>query len=194
MASAVASMQEPAVVADLSQAPKKHGVQLQPFETEHRSLLAVPLPVAPGMTVVLELFDKAMSGFSDDDRRLVASAARFGGEMLKQAMAERQTHGMLFAAVEAALKASENAIAATQASPADAAASALPLPVKDRIRESMAGTSTGPVDSDQTLRLAELVRAISVRHGREATEHCIRLLEQVDRLLLAVGGAGEERF
>ena len=54
--------------------------------------------------MVLELFDKPAPGFTDDDRRLVAAAAEVGAELLRQALAERQTHRLLFDAVEAALE------------------------------------------------------------------------------------------
>ena len=65
--------------------------------------------------MVLELFDKQTpageldaTGFNDADRRVAAAAADFGAEMLRQALAERQTQRVLFDAVEAALGASDS--------------------------------------------------------------------------------------
>ena len=73
---------------------------------ERRQILAAPLPVGAGTAVVLELFDKPEPGFSDDDRKLVGAAAEVGGDLIRQAIAERQSHRLLFDAVEAALQAS----------------------------------------------------------------------------------------
>ena len=63
------------------------------------------MPAGTGTAVVLELFDKP-GGFTDADRRLVGAAADVGGDLLRQAVAERQSHRLLFDAVEAALRAS----------------------------------------------------------------------------------------
>ena len=57
---------------------------------------------------MLELFDKPAAGSRDADRQLAAAAADFGAEMLRQALAERQTHAVLFDAVAAALGASDS--------------------------------------------------------------------------------------
>ena len=60
---------------------------LQPFERGRQAVLASPLLVAPGLQVVLELFDKQSNGenaeFSSADQQLVAAAADFGGELLR---------------------------------------------------------------------------------------------------------------
>ncbi len=191
LASAVASMQEVCMLNDLRQASASHGVALQAFERNRKNLLAVALPVGAGTTVVLELFDKrGEGGFIDADRRIVAAAADFGTEMLKQALAERQTQGMLLAGLEAALQASQEALRARPAEPLTRPEQPVPPPVMDRLRESLAQAPVGTLEADQSLKLAELLRVISLRHGREATEYCIHLLEGVDRLLRAV--AGEE--
>src|SRR5262249_12828267 len=68
------------------------------------SLLAAPLAVAPGVHVVLELFDKQAgagkpAAFTDEDHRLVRAAADVGAELLRHALAQRQTRQVLFDAV-----------------------------------------------------------------------------------------------
>ena len=62
---------------------------------------------AAGTVVVLELFDKPGPGSPTTTARLVAAAAEVGADLLRQALAERQTHRLLFDAVEAALQASD---------------------------------------------------------------------------------------
>ncbi len=189
LASAVASMQEVCLLNDLRQASASHGVALQAFERNHKNLLAAALPVGAGTTVVLELFDKrGDDGFSDADRRIVAAAADFGTEMLKQALAERQTQGVLLAGLEAALQASQQALQTRAAEPLTRPEQPLAPPVMDRLRKSLAQAPVGTLEADQSLKLAELLRVIALRHGREATEYCIHLLEGVDRLLRAVTG------
>lgn len=103
LAATVASLQEPVVLKDFD--PRTLGpVDLIPMESGRHSILAVQLPVGGGMVVVLELFDKPPPGFDDADRRLVAAAADVGADLIRQAVAERQTHRMLFDAVESALQ------------------------------------------------------------------------------------------
>ena len=86
--------------------------ELQPFERGRRSLLAAPLSVAAGRASGAgAVRQAARRSFTEADRRLVAAAADFGAEMLRQALAERQTHQVLFDAVGAALGASESVAA-----------------------------------------------------------------------------------
>jgi two-component system, NtrC family, nitrogen regulation response regulator NtrX len=207
LAGAVVGMDPPCVAADLERAPEPMGVRLQPFEQASRYLLAAALPVGPGLSVVLELFDKTphppsplagegsrerrITAFTDDDRRIVSAAAEFGAEMIKQALAERQTQGMLVDAVAAAMKASQN-VTGTIAPPSAHAKTAPdqppPGPVLDQLRQSLEQFALGMVDPDQALRLAELLRVIALRHGRQAVQYCIQLLEGVDKLLRAATG------
>src|SRR5262249_54711440 len=70
VAGSAMSLQEPCVMNRLEQVAASGTVDLQPFERGRQSLLAAPLPVAPGMQVVLELFDK--QPFTAEDQRLVA--------------------------------------------------------------------------------------------------------------------------
>src|SRR5439155_26599140 len=90
VAGTVVSLQEPYAINRLDQAGASGSLELQPFERGHESLLAAPMAVAPGIQVVLELFDKQTPPFTAEDQRLVAAAAEFGAEMLRQARAERE--------------------------------------------------------------------------------------------------------
>jgi ActR/RegA family two-component response regulator len=187
VAGTVVSLQEPYAMNRLGEAAGT--LELQPFERGRRSLLAAPMAVAPGVQVVLELFDKEGAdgtAFTEDDRRLVAAAADFGVEMLRQALAERQTHRVLFDAVEAALGASES-VAASLRGRAPRPEEPPPAAVLDRLREGLSA-GAGPVAAAETLRLAEAVRELAVRHGPAAVRHCIRLVEGVRELLDDVTG------
>jgi ActR/RegA family two-component response regulator len=203
LASAVVSLHEVCAVADLSHAPAKLGVRLQPFEMNRRNLLAAPLPVGTGLHVVLELFDKQESNgqagsvaFTEEDRRLVGAVAEFGTALMKQALAERQTQAMLFDAVNAALEASQQ-VSRTLQGPAEPTALRPDQPPPDqvlaRLRDSLQQSAVGLVDADQALKLAELLRVIAVRHGRDALQFALQMLESTDRLLCAVTGAEEAR-
>jgi ActR/RegA family two-component response regulator len=173
-------------------------IELQPFERGRRSLLAAPLSVAPGLQVVLELFDKeagpgGAAGFTEADRRLVAAAADFGAEMLRQALAERQTHRVLFDAVAAALGASESVTASLRDAPAPRPEDPPPAAVLERMREDLSINADAAVDAEDTLRLAEAIRVLALRHGPAAVRHCHQLVEGVRRLLDSVTGNGEGR-
>ncbi len=203
LAGSVVSMQQPSLMDRLDQAASSGNLELQPFERGRRSLLAAPLSVAHGLQAVLELFDKQEasgaasaprgsgreSSFTESDRQLVAAAADFGTEMLRQALAERQMHRVLFDAIEAALGASDS-----MAQSLDVAATRPEAPppaaVLKRLREGLAsggshalGDSADAVDADATLRLAESIRVLAVRHGPSAVQHCIRLVESLRQLL-----------
>src|SRR6516164_8828669 len=56
VAGTVVSLQEPYTMSRLDESAG--ALELQPFERGRRSLLAAPMSVAPGVQVVLELFDK----------------------------------------------------------------------------------------------------------------------------------------
>src|SRR5438094_6262451 len=62
VAATAVSMQEPCTMNQLGQGGAAASLELQPFEKNRRSLLAAPLAVAPGIHVVLELFDKQPAG------------------------------------------------------------------------------------------------------------------------------------
>jgi hypothetical protein len=154
------------------------GFRLMEFERGHTSILAAPLPVGGGTSVVLELFDKPPPGFSEADRRLVASAAEVGADLLRQALAERQTHRLLFDAVGAALTATKgvaSVIEGAQEQPREV--------VLEQLRKGLAEDVTATASAESTLRLAEAVRALAHRHGAAAVDHSIRLITDVGKLL-----------
>jgi hypothetical protein len=58
------------------------------------------------------------------------------------------------------------------------------------------GLATGPgvaADAADTLRLAEAIRELAVRHGAGAVRHCARLVEDVRHLLDETMGGGGSR-
>ncbi len=157
IAGTVVSLQEPYTLNGLSETDAT--LELQPFERGRRSLLAAPLNVGPGVQVVLELFDKQSppsqplspegrgpqaEGFSEEDRRLVAAAADFGVEMLRQALAERQTHQVLLDAVGAALGASESVAASLRGGTPGRPEEPPPPAVMDQLREGLRAAPRRP--------------------------------------------------
>ncbi len=194
LAGSVASLQRPCTLVDVER--NAGGVQLQPFERGRRSLLAAPLSVAPGLQVVLELFDKAgpgdPAGFSEADRQLAVAVADFGAELLRQALAERQTQRLLFDAVAAALWASES-VAASLRQGQDRPEDPPPQAVMQQLREGLSGQKGAAVNAEDTIRLAEAVREMAVRHGPAAVRHCIRMVESLRQLLDEAAGVGEGR-
>jgi two-component system, NtrC family, nitrogen regulation response regulator NtrX len=186
----VISLQEPcAMTRQELRGPGPH--ELQPFEKERSSLLATAMAVGPGVQVVLELFDKASAeSFNDADRRLAAAAADFGAELLRQALAERQTNRVLVDAVEEALRASTSIV---EAAPVPDASARMEQPppeaVLQRLREGFDASASGVADAKASIRLAEAVRELAVRHGTPAVEHCTCLVEALRDLLDRVTGA-----
>ena len=199
VAGTVVSLQEPYVISQLDQIGAAGSLELQPFERSHQSLLAAPMAVAPSIQAVLELFDKQASGsgsaaaFTVEDQRLAAAAADFGAEILRQALAERQMHQVLFDAVDAALGASDSVAQSLRRTPSERRDEPAPAAVLDRLREGLSANATAAMDAEETLRLAEAVRVLAVRHGQVAVRHCIRLVESLRELLDSVTGAGETR-
>src|SRR5438876_1056499 len=133
IAAMVLSLQEPHAINSLSQSVKQGAVELQPFERGKQALLAIPMAVAAGVQAVLELFDKK-GGFSAEDQSLVSAAADFGTELLRQALTERQTHQLLFQAVEAALGASAHVAESLRGSASERLKQPPPAPVMDQLR------------------------------------------------------------
>jgi two-component system nitrogen regulation response regulator NtrX len=183
LAASVVSFQEPVTLNTLD--PATLGpLELLPFEAGRKSILAAPLTVGTGTTVVLELFDKPAPGFTDNDRRFVAAAADVGSDLLRQALAERQSHRLLFDAVDAALKATEGMSDVLEA-PADAP----PPAVIERLKQGLAGDANAIADPETTLRLVEAVRSLAVRHGPAAVEHCVKTVNDLRKFLDGVTGA-----
>ena len=194
LAGSVLSLQQ--AYADRLDRPGEGALELQPFERGRRNVLAAPLDVAPGVQVVLELFDKHDGGgnlapFEDADRKLVRSSVAFAAELLRQALAERQTHRVLFDAVAAALGASDEMAQALGSPPTSSPSDPPPREVLAQLHAGLEG-GVGPIDASATLRLAEAIRVLALRYGSRAVEHCTRLVEDLRRLLDEVAGAQEE--
>jgi two-component system, NtrC family, nitrogen regulation response regulator NtrX len=181
LAATATSLQEPCALRRPEDAA---GVELQPFERGRSSLLAAPLSVGPNLQAVLELFDKE-GGFGDADRRLAGSAAAFGAELLRHGLAERQTQRVLFDAVAAALDTSRSLSESLQGAAAARPEDPPPPAVLDRLREGLADSAAAAegIDAADTVRLAEAIRVLAVRHGPPALRHCLRLIEDVRALL-----------
>jgi ActR/RegA family two-component response regulator len=191
VAASVVSLQEPSAIRQLDQVFANGPIELQPFERGRQSLLAAPMAVAPGLHAVVELFDKRTpdgGGFNEDDRRLARSAAELGAEMLRQALAQRQTHQVLFDAVEAALGASRDVAESLRGDPAQRLEQPPPAPVMDQLRQGFKSTLGPAVAPEETLRLAEAIRVLALRHGAAAVVHCVRLVEGLRELLDTITG------
>jgi two-component system nitrogen regulation response regulator NtrX len=182
LAGTAVSMQEACVVEDLGKAGP---LDLQPFEMGRRSVLAVPMMVSPGLHAVMELLDKTTAGatFGAEDKRLVQSAAGLGTDLLRQALAQRQTQQLLLDAVGAALGASREMADTLRGTTAQRLEEPPPVQVLEQLRQGLSADSGDRMGAEQTLRLAEAIRVLAVRHGSPALEHCLRLVEQVRALL-----------
>lgn len=192
LAGTVVSMQEPCSLARLEETAAHHGTELQPFEQGRHSLLAVPVAVAPGIQVVLELFDKQgpePSAFTPEDARLAAAAADLGAELLRQALAEQHTHALLFESIEAALRATESMAESLRGGTDPRPDAPPPAAVMEQLRETLNANPGATVDAAETLKLAEAVRVLAVRHGPAAVRHCTRLVESVREMLDSVVGS-----
>ncbi|MSU78406.1 MAG: response regulator [Gemmataceae bacterium] len=176
IAGGAAGLGQPSVINDLHATPVG-SVELQSFEREHRNVLAVPMTVAAGSQVVAELFDK-VTGFTADDQRIARSAADLGAELLRQALGQKQAHQMLFDAVAAALKMSDQMTASMKGQ-----SSAAPSAVLDQLRAGLAGASGDPATADATLQLADAIRTLATKYGQPAVNHCLKLIRDVQTLL-----------
>ena len=176
----VLGMQDIALLDHPDKLAADGGVELQSFERGARQILAAPIGATPGVQVVLELIDKQDGDFTDADRELVRASAEFGGDLLRQALAERQTHRLLSDAVSAALRAGDE-VSRTMTT-------AVPGP--DVVLEQLQSGLPGP-DAATTIRLAEAIRVLAIRYGPSAVAHCLRLIEDLRKLLDEVSGTGE---
>src|SRR5262249_4556912 len=158
---------------DLGRLAAEGTIELQPFEYGKRSVLAAPISVTPGVQVVLELFDRQVGGrpaeFTAAEKQLVRAASDFGGELVRQARAERQTQRLLFDAVGQALQAGDS-VAQTLRIGAEARPEDPPPPdILERLRTGLEETRA-PIDAAATLRLAEAIRVLALRYGPRAVE------------------------
>ncbi len=195
IAASAISLQEPCTMTDLSAQVQAGAVELQNFEKDHFSLLAAPLAVAPGTHVVLELFDKQTAdgnndpaGFNENDLRLVRDAGELGAELLRQTLGQRQMHKVLLDAVEAALHASESVRGTMGRAEKDDSDQAFSQGILEQLRQGLHETSEVSFDSETSVRLAEAIRLLAVRHGTPALQHCLALVENLKTLLDAVTG------
>lgn len=180
LAASVVSMQDPCVMNDFA-GSSAGSMELMPFEQNRKSILAAQLRVGPGVQVVLEMFDKPV--FTEDDRRMTAVAAELGAELLRQGLAEKQTHRLLFDAVESALQASQE-VSATLTTPE----AKPPAAVMERLRTGLDASANSVIDSATGLELLEAVRVLAVRHGPDAVRHCTTLVTSLKQLLDGLSG------
>ena len=175
----VLGMQDIALLDHPDKLAADGGVELQPFERGARQILAAPI-ATPGIQVVLELIDKQGGDFTEGDRELVRASAEFGGDLLRQALAERQTHRLLSEAVAAALRVGDE-VSQTMTTTGNG-----PDVVLEQLRSGLPGP-----DAATTVRLAEAIRVLAIRYGPAAVAHCLRLIEDLRKLLDEVSGTGE---
>jgi hypothetical protein len=114
----------------------------------------------------------------------VAAASDLGAELLRQAMSDRQTRRTLFNAVEAALKASQSMATAAHSEPA----APPPADVLDRLKEGLSASGNALMDPDTSLRLAEAIRVLALRHGPAAVKHCLTQVEGLRKVLDELAG------
>jgi ActR/RegA family two-component response regulator len=195
LAGGVVGLQAPHAMDRLDRAADG-AFDLQPFERGRQTLLAVPLSVGPGLQVVLELFDKRGPGedilpFTPADKHLARAAAEFGADILRQALAERQTNGVLYDAVAAALRMGGEVALALRPSPEPRPEAPPPADVLEQLQAGLRG-GAGAIDAAPTLRLAEAIRVLALRYGSRAVDHCTRMVEGLRGLLDEVAGVGEE--
>jgi two-component system, NtrC family, nitrogen regulation response regulator NtrX len=186
LAATAVSLQEPCALTqeDLTSLGT---LELQPFEQNRKHLLLAPLPVGSGTHVVLELFDKEVGdGFTSEDRKLVSAAAEFGTELLRQALAEHQTHKILFNALEDALEASKRFV--TDSANGKPSADFPPELIINRLRQGLEATTNSLVDAEKSIRLVEAIRVLAIKHGSLAVDHCIHLVESLKDLLDGITG------
>jgi DNA-binding response OmpR family regulator len=176
-AGSAVSRGQPCVMSDLQQLTPG-AMELQPFERGHRNLLAVPMTISGGTHVIVELFDKT-GGFTADDQHVARSAADLGTELLRQALGQRRTHQLLFDAVAAALKASEQMTASLQGAPSVAP----PAQVLDQLRAGLQNQQEDSAAAEASLQLAEAIRVLALKHGQPALEHCLEMVQHVQTLL-----------
>jgi ActR/RegA family two-component response regulator len=187
IAGSAISMQEPCAMHDLT-AAATNAIELQPFEHGRRSLLAVPLLVGPGVQAVIELFDSRGGRFRPEDVQLARAAAEVGTDLLRQALGHRQAQQLLLDAVEAALGATAEMDQSLQDRAAERLEQPPPEQVLDRLRAGLSERGADREHAATSLRLAEAIRVLGLRHGERALEHCITLVESLRALLDRAAG------
>jgi hypothetical protein len=97
-------------------------------------------------------------------------------------------HQVLLAGVSAALDAGNSLAETLRGTPAQRREEPPPAAVMNRLREGLEAGSQNLVEAEQTLRLAEAIRVLALRHGAPAVQHCIRLVENLRALLDTLTG------
>jgi ActR/RegA family two-component response regulator len=173
LAASALSMRQPCSVDN----PELAGVPLQPFERGRKGLLLLPMDVAPGVQAVLELFDKP-GGFNAADQRIGEELAAMGEGLLRQSLAARQSNNALAEALTQAARIRDEVGEGHKAPD-----------VLEGVRQGLEHNPAAALAPDCTVRLAEAIRALAVRHGDTAVNHCLRLVEGLRELLDSVAGA-----
>ena len=174
LAAATLAMGKPCVLDDFQ------GVGLQPFECQRSNLLAVPLELATGHVAVLELFDRP-GGFDASVQRQAADLGALAAEVLRQALADRETSRLLLDALLQARRIGEEVQEALR----PLQSSATPE-VRARLEATLAHRPDATIDPAPTLRLAEAIRRLAATFGTPAVDHCTRLVEGLHELLQEV--------
>src|SRR5262249_62003290 len=114
--------------------------------------------------------------------------AELGTEMLRQALGERHAQRVLFDAVEAAMGAGDSVVESLRGTSAQRMEQPPPTPVLDSLKESLSDLPGPLVDPDETVKLAEAIRVLALRHGAPAVGHCLVLVQNLQKLLDTTGG------
>ncbi|MGE0529511.1 MAG: response regulator [Bdellovibrionales bacterium] len=193
IAGTVISMQETCLMNNLPDHEKSQSIELQPYEVGKFSLLAVPLAVAPGIHVVIELFDKQKNGerdpegFTQRDLLVLRDSSQFGVEILRQTLSQRRTHRLLLDALGAALKASEGVTRSIMVQPVSKNTPTEEV-ILEQLQEGLERSGESENQAQETIRLAEAIRILNLRHGNLAIRHCTEMVEKITDLLDEVTG------
>jgi two-component system, NtrC family, nitrogen regulation response regulator NtrX len=182
LAATALSMQECCIINQMD-ADAVGNVQLQPFEKNRSNVLLAPINLGNHLQAVLELFDKP-DRFTDEDRRFVSSAMELGSSLLQQSFADRRMQSLLFAAVEEALRTSNELMESSLPGSATQRMVEPPSePIMDRLREGLAASPSAVIPGEELVKLAEAIRVLAIRHGTPAIRHCLQLIESLRDLL-----------
>jgi CheY-like chemotaxis protein len=174
LAAATVGMGRPCVLDDF------RGVGLQPFENGRTNLLAVPLELAAGHLAVLELFDRP-GGFDATVQQQAGALGALAAEVLRQAIAERETSRLLLDALLQARRIGQEVRESLRTPESNATPE-----VRARLEATLAHRPDAPIDPAPTLRLAEAIRRLAATYGTPAVDHCTRLVEGLHILLREV--------
>ena len=86
-------------------------------------------------------------------------------------------------AVAAALGAGEQMALSLASTPAQRLEQPPPAQILDQLRQGLSGGTGARAKAEESLRLAEAIRVLALKHGTPALEHCLRLVEATRGLL-----------